>query len=160
MALWPDDATPAPASATTGARGAQSSIRKPIVDETGAWAAGFTSTKRGGGKRRPKTDYEGLFYLGVVGAGLHTGCVREFFYVPGRKFRADFAWPAERLLVEIQGGVWSPKSGHSGGTGITQDCERGNAAALAGWRVLRFTPAHVRKGEALRVLGQALRGVS
>lgn len=102
------------------------------------------------------SELEELLYLHLVGAGLHHGCVRQHLYVPGRRFTADFAWPDQRLLVECQGGVWSRKSGHSGGSGITKDIERGNAATLAGWRVLRFAPAHIRSGEALRVIAEAL----
>ena len=92
----------------------------------------------------------------IVSADLDVGCVREHVYVPGRKFRADFAWPAPRLLLEVQGGVFSGKSGHSGIAGILRDCDRANAAAVAGWRVLRVTAAHLRSGEALRVLLAAL----
>lgn len=99
---------------------------------------------------------EELLYLHFVGCGLHHGCEREYVYAPGRRFRADFAFPAHKLLVECQGGVWSGKSGHSGGAGITKDIERGNAATLAGWRVLRFAPAHIRSGEAVRVVQAAL----
>ena len=161
MARTRNGAGQADAGAAIGMGAAGIGGRRPVVDATGAWAGRLAPAARGRGQRKSaRTDYEGLFYLGVVGAGLQTGCERQFFYAPGRKFHADFAWPADKLLVEIQGGVWSAKSGHSGGTGITRDCERGNAAALAGWRVLRFTPAHVRSGEALRVLSQALRGVA
>ena len=64
----------------------------------------------------------------IVTAGLDVGCVREHAYVSGRKFRADFAWPApHRLLLEVQGGVFSGKSGHSGIAGILRDCDRANA---------------------------------
>lgn len=104
-----------------------------------------------------KSALEELLYLGLVAHGLHHGCTREHIYAPGRRFRADFAWPEQRLLVECQGGVWQNKSGHSGGSGITRDIERGNAATLAGWRVLRFAPAHIRSGEALTVIRAALR---
>ena len=92
----------------------------------------------------------------IVLAGLDVGCVREHVYVPGRRFRADFAWPDQHLLLEVQGGVFAGKSGHSGIAGILKDCDRANAAAIAGWRVLRVTAAHIRTGVALRVLRAAL----
>lgn len=76
---------------------------------------------------------------------------REVLYnTPGSRHRADFrvaytshsdAYPP--FLIECQGGVWSAKSGHSGGTGITIDCIRGNIAAIRGYRVLRFTSAQI-----------------
>lgn len=112
--------------------------------------------QRGQSQRTTKSALEELLYMSLTAAGLHHGCVREHLYVPGRRYRADLAWPERRLLVEVQGGIWSPKSGHSGGAGITKDIERGNAATLAGWRVLRFAPAHIRNGEAVRVVRQAL----
>jgi len=52
--------------------------------------------------------------------------------------------------------VWAGKSGHAGGSGITKDGERQNAATLAGWRVVRFPPQMVRSGEAIRVVRAAL----
>lgn len=106
--------------------------------------------------RQTGSRLEELFYVSMVGANLHHGCQREYVYAPPRKFRADFAWPDQRLLVEIQGGIWTARSGHSGGSGITRDIDRGNVATLAGWRVLRFGPTHIRSGEALRLVAAAL----
>lgn len=65
---------------------------------------------------------------------------RQHPYIPGRRFRADFAWPAARLLAEVQGGVFS-RQAHGSITGILADIERGNLAAINGWRVLRFATA-------------------
>ncbi|MFA7296293.1 MAG: DUF559 domain-containing protein [Dehalococcoidia bacterium] len=67
---------------------------------------------------------------------------REYQYVPGRKFRADFAWPRQRLIVEINGGVFGGRA-HGSVQGILMDMERGNLATLHGWRVLRFLPKDV-----------------
>jgi len=113
-------------------------------------------TPKVAGHRCVPSHLEELFYLGLVGAGLHHGCVREHIYAPPRKFRADFCWKAARLIAQIDGGVWAGKSGHSGGSGITKDCERQNAATLAGWRVVRFPPQMVKSGEAIRVVRAAL----
>ena len=68
---------------------------------------------------------------------------RQHPYVPGRKFAADFAWPAQRVIVEINGGVWSGQA-HGSISGILRDNERGNLAALEGYRVLRFVPDAVK----------------
>ena len=70
--------------------------------------------------------------------------VCQFNYTSGiTKHAADFAWPLEKILLEVQGGVWSAKSGHSGGSGITNDCVRGNLAAIHGYRVIRVTTAQI-----------------
>ena len=117
------------------------------------------ATQRVLSPRKPcRNEWEELLYMGLVAHGLHVGCERQHLYAPGRKFQADFCWPAHKLIAEVDGGIWTAKSGHSGGAGITKDMERGHAAALAGYRVLRFAPAHIRSGEALTVIRAALHG--
>jgi very-short-patch-repair endonuclease len=83
--------------------------------------------------------------------------VAEFYAIPGRRFRFDFCWEEERLLCEIQGGIWMKnRSGHSSGTGINRDTEKANLAVLAGWRVLAFTGDQIKSGQAIQWLKQAL----
>ena len=60
---------------------------------------------------------ENLFAMQLDAAGL-TGYVREYQAIPGRKFRFDFAFLRERLLVEINGGTFT-RGGHSTGLGIS-----------------------------------------
>ncbi len=55
-----------------------------------------------------------------------------------RTFRADFAWLAERVLVEIDGYAF-----HSSFEAFHQDRQRQNSLVLDGWTVLRFTPSDV-----------------
>ena len=99
---------------------------------------------------------EDLFAMQLDSAGL-TGYVREYQAIPGRRFRFDFAWRKERLLVEINGGTYS-KGAHSTGTGINRDYEKGNLAVLNGWRVLSFDTKMVKSGAALEVVERLLRG--
>ncbi len=72
----------------------------------------------------------------------------EVKFHPKRKWRFDLAWPDRKLACEIDGGGFIGGR-HSTGMGIQRDCEKGAAALLLGWRVLRVTPAQVRSGEAL-----------
>lgn len=66
--------------------------------------------------------------------------VAEHRFHPVRRWRFDFAWPDQRVAVEIQGGTFSRgKSGHTSGVGVQRDCEKRNAATLLGWRVLFYT---------------------
>jgi hypothetical protein len=67
--------------------------------------------------------------------------VREYQFIPGRKFRADFAF--NKIIVEINGGTWMQKSGHSTAKGIQRDYEKSNAAQLAGFIYLQFIPDEV-----------------
>ena len=84
------------------------------------------------------------------------GWVREFKYLPLRRCRADFAFPGQNLLVEIEGGVYT-KGRHTRGKGFTHDCVKYNEALLLGWRVLRVTPEHVNNGMALDWIERALK---
>ena len=48
--------------------------------------------------------------------------------------RVDFAWPAARLVVEVDGFAF-----HADREAYRKDRRRGNALQRAGWRVLRFS---------------------
>lgn len=56
----------------------------------------------------------------------------------GSRRRFDFAHLTTNTAIEIEGGVYGGK-GHSSAKGYTKDCEKYNAAILAGWRVFRLT---------------------
>jgi len=63
----------------------------------------------------------------------------EFKAVPGRNFRWDFAWQAEAVLVEIQGGTFGKgRSAHTGAS-LARDFEKHNFATLLGYHTLYFT---------------------
>ena len=79
---------------------------------------------------------------------------REYPLVPGRRWRADFAWPEKMIAVEIEGGVWN-NGRHTRGGGYISDCEKYNEAQLAGWLVLRFTGEHLQNGYAMNTLQKA-----
>ena len=69
---------------------------------------------------------------------LIPGCVREYYFHPERGWRLDYAWPAARLAVEVDGGQWAPGGGRHA---TDKDRDKLNHAAALGWRVLRFSPA-------------------
>lgn len=81
---------------------------------------------------------------------------REYRFAPPRMWRFDFAWPEQRFAVEIEGGVWT-NGRHTRGSGFVADTEKYNAAALAGWKVLRFIEKSVRDGSAVELVAQVLR---
>lgn len=80
---------------------------------------------------------------------------RQYVYAPPRKFRADLAFPAHRLLVEVVGGVYT-RQAHGSISGILKDIERLNHATRAGWLMMRVTPDHVRSGEAIQWIEEML----
>jgi len=56
----------------------------------------------------------------------------------------------------VDGGIYS-WGRHVRGAGFERDTEKGNTAVLAGWRVLHFTPRHVRSGVAVRAIEALLK---
>lgn len=84
--------------------------------------------------------------------------VREYRFHPKRRWRFDFAWPRYRIAVEIDGGIYC-RGRHVRGSGFERDAEKRNAAVLSGWRVLNFTPRHVKSGEAVQAIEFLMRRI-
>ncbi len=81
---------------------------------------------------------------------------REYRFHPRRRWRFDFAWPRYMLAVEVDGGIYS-RGRHVRGGGFERDAEKRNAAVIAGWRVLHFTPRLVRSGAAVQAIESLMR---
>jgi hypothetical protein len=82
----------------------------------------------------------------------------EYHFSGSRAWRFDFAWPDLKLAVEIEGVFYKGagrKSRHTTGAGYSDDCEKYNAAALDGWKVLRFTGSMLNDGRADQQLNAA-----
>lgn len=94
-----------------------------------------------------RTRFEDYFSDQIIQAELPKP-VKEYRFLPPRRFRFDFAWPEFQLGVEIDGGVFS-NGRHVQGIGYTNDCEKFNLASIEGWRVLRVTTGQVHAGEAI-----------
>ena len=63
----------------------------------------------------------------------------EYRFHPPRRWRFDFAWPAQKVAVEIEGILYQDGgSRHQRGAGFVADCEKYEAALLLGWRVYRI----------------------
>jgi very-short-patch-repair endonuclease len=78
---------------------------------------------------------------------------QEFKFHPGRKWRADFHLIDKRILVEVEGGIWS-NGRHTRGKGYIGDMEKYNAATMLGYQVIRFSTEQVKSGVAI---GQILK---
>lgn len=84
-----------------------------------------------------------------------------------RKWRFDYAWPAYRVALEVEGGVFGytdPKTGqrrqggaHGSITGIKRDMEKYNYAAAMGWLVIRCLPTTLHKSETIGFVLAALK---
>lgn len=64
--------------------------------------------------------------------------VREYRFHQGRRWKADFAQLESRVLIEIEGGVWS-RGRHVSPKGFMRDAEKYLTATLEGWTVIRLT---------------------
>jgi very-short-patch-repair endonuclease len=69
--------------------------------------------------------------------------VNEYRFHPIRRWKADFAVPDKKIILEYEG-INSKKSRHTTLTGYTGDTEKYNAAQALGWKVLRFTALNYR----------------
>lgn len=61
----------------------------------------------------------------------------EHRFHPKRRWRFDVAFPALKVAVEIEGGVYTGGR-HTRGSGFIKDCEKYNEASALGWTVVRI----------------------
>ena len=107
-------------------------------------------------------DTQALLEVQIRAVGLSGGGAREYIFHPTRKWRFDLAWPESKVAVEIDGGNRMAKiiNGRPIAVGPhTQDADmcKLNEAAILGWRVLRFSPAQVKSGEAISAIERILK---
>lgn len=94
------------------------------------------------------------FVIACNAFGLPEPTPEYHFALPRRRWRFDWAWPAHKVALEVEGGAW--KYGrHNRGKGYIDDMEKYNAAILDGWLLLRVTPDQVSDGCAFVLLRQA-----
>ena len=103
---------------------------------------------------------EAMLSLHLRAAGIQA--MPEYQFCEGRRWRADFAIPNHRLLIEVDGGNRMAVIGKNGKAVAigrhTQDAdmEKLNEANFLGWHVLRFSPAMVKSGVALQTIERFL----
>ena len=81
---------------------------------------------------------------------------REYTFAKPRRWRFDFAWIDDMVAAAVEGGIWAGGR-HVTGKGFQLDCEKYNHATLLGWRVFRFTPSHIARGDAVEIIRKALK---
>jgi hypothetical protein len=91
----------------------------------------------------------------------------QFAIALGRKWRFDYAWPAQRIAFEQEGAAFgraiTGQDGktyrlggrHNTGQGMSADALKYNRAAILGWCVIRATTTMIRDGEAIGELVDA-----
>jgi very-short-patch-repair endonuclease len=83
----------------------------------------------------------------------------EYRFHATRRWRLDYAFVAERVAVEVEGGVWT-SGRHTRGSGFLRDIEKYNQLAAAGWRLLRCTPDTLCTHEMVALVRQTLTPVT
>jgi len=74
---------------------------------------------------------------------------QEFKFHPDRKWKADFHLIDKKILVEVEGGIWTGGR-HTRGKGYLGDLEKYNAATMMGFQVIRFSTDQVKSGHAIQ----------
>ncbi|EPP8795161.1 DUF559 domain-containing protein, partial [Acinetobacter baumannii] len=82
---------------------------------------------------------------------------QEYKFHPERKWRADFLIKGSKILIEVEGGIWSGGR-HTRGKGYLGDMEKYNSAAMMGFTVLRFSTEQVKSGMALKQIELLIKG--
>jgi hypothetical protein len=104
-----------------------------------------------------------------------TGCIalglpfpeKEHQFAPPRRFAFDWAWPTEKIALEVEGGIYGrgkaclmcgrkPVGAHTSIERLKSDMEKYNLAACLGWRVLRARPEQIDSGEVYGLLERVL----
>ncbi len=112
---------------------------------------GANKPKRG--SKRPKAkgekvESEGEQTLSLQLKALRIEFEQEFKFHPTRKWRADFHLKGKKVLVEVEGGIWS-NGRHTRGKGYLGDLDKYNAATMMGYQVIRFSTEQVKSGKAI-----------
>lgn len=103
------------------------------------------------------TDLERDFETQTRIAGLPKP-IREYKFHPTRNWRADFAWPEYKVMVECQGLTWVPGEGHTRGSQYEKDVEKHNEAVRLGWKVFWITTTMLENDPAsfMEMLGEVM----
>lgn len=105
--------------------------------------------------KKPKQPSPGEKTLALELSLAGIGFEQEFKFHATRRWRADFRISGTKILVEVEGGVYSGGR-HTRGKGYEEDAEKYNAAASDGWIVLRFTTSQVKNGKAITSIKKAV----
>ena len=114
------------------------------------------SAKSKRSKRRHRSESQGEQTLSLQLKVLKIEFESEFMFHPTRKWRADFHLKGKKILVEVEGGIWS-NGRHTRGAGYLGDLEKYNAATMMGYQVIRFSTEQVKSGKAIEQIEKMVR---
>lgn len=101
-------------------------------------------------KARSKIEEQLSHQIKLAGLPAPVEHPSQFRPFPARNIRVDFAWPALKLIVEVDGGA------HAARERFTTSFERGFLLLLEGWKVLHVGENEVLGGLAVEWVRQLL----
>ena len=104
----------------------------------------------------PEAGAAALVSLWCKANGVEQPWPQHVFH-PKRKWALDLAWPARKVGIEFQGGLYTGGK-HVRPKGYENDCHKLNAAQIAGWTLLWATYPMVRDGTLFLELKDAIDG--
>ena len=105
---------------------------------------------------KPQTPKSDFFTL-LCKSDLKLDCIKEHKFHPVRRWRFDYAIPAHKIAIEVEGGVWTGGR-HTSPKGFLNDMEKYNTATIMGWRLLRTTPDRLCSNETLQMVRDIIAG--
>ena len=81
--------------------------------------------------------------------------VHEYKFHPERKWRFDFAWPDEKVALEVDGGIWI-RGGHNRGAQLKKTWEKENEAQALGWHIFKCEPNELCTLATVQLLSRVL----
>ncbi len=124
-----------------------------LADYKRLYAKPRSKTKRRASVKKERVVSEGEATLVQHLKTNKIGFEQEYKFHPKRKWRADFLITGTKILVEVEGGIWSGGR-HTRGKGYIGDMEKYNSAAMMGFTVLRFSTEQVKAGVAIKQIEQ------
>lgn len=83
---------------------------------------------------------------------------KEYKFHPHRRWRADYALVDAKVLIELEGGIYS-NGRHSRAAGFLGDIEKYNAASMLGYVVLRLGTGQVDHQHVTEIIDWLRKGV-
>ncbi len=80
---------------------------------------------------------------------------KEYQFCPDRKWRADYCWIDECLILETEGGIWT-NGRHTRGSGYIKDLSKYNSAAIMGYKLLRVPTPELAHRSTIDLIKKAL----
>lgn len=106
--------------------------------------------------KREQYEQELLFQIKVARLPVPR---EQHLWHPTINYRADLLFERERLIVEVDGGVYLRHGHHNSGKGYEYDRRRDAEALTLGYAVLRVTPGMVKDGSAIEYVERVLHAI-